>query len=63
MMGNLFPGGSRNHGGRIFDAKAIAKVCENKQYGSSGSIADKPHSHDRERERRLRQQAKKESKA
>lgn len=56
-MSNLNPGGSRGKGARIFGAKAIAKVCESKQYDPSGSIADKPHTHSRERERHLRQQA------
>jgi hypothetical protein len=61
-MSSLVPGGSRAKGSRLFTPEAIkAHVQRQKRDYSAGaetSPAGRPHTHSREVERRLRQEAR-----
>jgi hypothetical protein len=61
-MSNLNPGGSRKVGARTFGAdnigRSIQRLKRDRAADAENSIADRPHQHSREIERRLRQQAR-----
>jgi len=61
-LSNLNPGGYRGPGPRVFGAENIRRACKANRIPdvdrADGSIADQPHKHSREVERRLRQEAR-----
>lgn len=63
-MSGLNPGGKRDNGNglRVFGARNIARHCERARVPAvdraNGSIAQVPHQHSREQQRRLRQAAR-----